>query len=210
MIRVLMADDHGIVRRGLRDILGDHPDLTLVAEAGDYPSLLALVEEHDADVVVMDIRMPGGNALDALSRMAAKRPELPVLVLSAHPEDQFALRLLKSGASGYVAKDSAPIELVAAIRALADGRRYLSSELTEQLASVYAGAGDEPLHARLSDREFQVFRLIASGRTVGEIAEELFLSVKTVSTYRARLLRKMGFSNNAELTRYAFEHGLVD
>lgn len=210
MIRVVVADDHVIVRRGLRDIVGEHPDITLVAEAGDYPTLLALVDEHAADVVVMDIRMPGGDVIDALSRIGSKHPDLPVLVLSAHPEDQFALRLLKAGASGYVAKESAPVELVAALRALADGRRYLSAELTEQLASVYTGAGDEPLHARLSDREFQVLTLIASGKTVGEIARELFLSVKTVSTYRSRLLEKMGLATNAELLRYAFEHGLVD
>lgn len=210
MIRVLMADDHVIVRRGLQDILGDHPDIELVADAGDYPALMALVDAHDADVVVMDVRMPGGNVLDALARLQRRHPTLPVLVLSAHPEDQFALRLLKAGASGYVAKESAARELVEAIRALAAGRRYVSPGLAEQLAAVYAGAGDEPLHTRLSDREFQVLTMIASGRTVGEIAADLHLSVKTVSTYRSRLLEKMGLTTNAELTRYAFESGLVD
>lgn len=210
MIRVIIADDHAIVRRGLRDILSEHPDLEIAGEAPDYGALLEEVRRTPADVAIIDIKMPGGNILDALGTLRSRHAGLPVLVMSSHPEDQFALRLIKAGASGYVVKESAPDELVAAIRLVVEGRRYIGPGLADRLAGVFAGEGEQPPHTQLSDREFQVLVLIASGKTVSEIAGELFLSVKTVSTYRSRILTKMGMATNAEITRYAFENGLVD
>ncbi len=210
MIRVVVADDHAVVRKGLEAILQGHPDVALVAGAEDFPGILAAVESLAPDVAIVDIRMPGGSILDALQRIRSRTPGTRVLVLSGHPEDQFALRMLRAGAAGYLAKESAPDDLVEAVRTVARGGRWVSREMAGHLAEIVAGdtpAG--PAHEALSDREFQVLVELASGHPASEVARRLFLSVKTVSTYRTRLLRKLGLRNNAELTRYALDHGLV-
>jgi DNA-binding NarL/FixJ family response regulator len=204
MVRVLIADDHPIVRRGLKQIVADQPDMT-VAEAGDGPEALRLADKGKFDVVLLDINMPGISGLDVLSRIRSRQPGLPVLVLSAHSEAEFAVRILKAGASGYLNKELAPEELVKAIRRVIGGKKYVSPAVAELLADSLGNDEDEP-HASLSDREYQVMLLIAAGKTVSEIAEEIALSVKTVSTYRARILEKMNLKNNAELMRYVIEN----
>jgi two-component system, NarL family, invasion response regulator UvrY len=204
MVRVLIADDHPIVRRGLRQIVADQADMT-VTEAGDGSEALRLVDAGEFDVVLLDINMPVISGLDVLSRIRARQPRLPVLVLSAHPEAEFAVRILRAGASGYMNKELAPEELVKAVRRVIGGRKYVSPAVAELLADSIGKNEDEP-HASLSDREFQVMLLIAAGKTVSEIAEEIALSVKTVSTYRARILEKMNLKNNAELMRYVIEN----
>lgn len=211
MIRVVVADDHAVVRHGLRDILGAEADIEVSGEVADFPGLVEQVRQEPCDVVVMDIGMPDGSALDVLKRLHARRPELAVLVLSVHPEEQFAVRLLRAGAAGYLEKATAATELVGAIRRVAGGKRYVSSDLADRLADAL---GDEaepgPRHERLSDREFEVLQLLGRGLSVGDIAERLKLSVKTVSTYRSRLLDKMEMDSNAELIRYAVDHDLVE
>lgn len=210
MIRVVVADDHAVVRRGLEAILEGHPDLEVVAGASDFPGALKAVESLAPDLVILDIGMPGGTVLDVLQRIRSRTPSTRILVMSGHPEDQFALRMLRAGASGYLPKESAPEELLEAVRTIARGGRYVSRRLAGQLAEQAAGGNvGTPSHEALSDREFQVLAELASGRPVSEVASRLFLSVKTVSTYRTRLLRKLGLRNNAELTRYALDHGLV-
>jgi len=204
MIRVLIADDHPIVRRGLRQIVADQADMN-VTEAGDGPEALRLLDNGEFDVVLLDINMPGISGLDVLSQIRARQPRLPVLVLSAHPEAEFAVRILKAGASGYMNKELAPEELVKAIRRVIGGRKYVSPAVAELLAESVGKDEDDP-HASLSDREFQVMLLIAAGKTASEIADEIALSVKTVSTYRARILEKMNLKNNAELMRYVIEN----
>ncbi len=211
MIRVLIADDHPILRQGVRQILSDTADVTVAAEAGSGPELLAAARATPADVVVMDISMPGATGLDLLRQLKIEKPALPVLVLSVHSEQEYAVRALKAGASGYLTKGSAPNELVAAIRRVAGGGRYLTETLAERLADeVQAPAKGKLPHEMLSDREHEVFLLIARGKTPREIAQKMSLSPKTVSTYRARILEKMSLKNNAELMHYAFENGLVD
>lgn len=208
--RVLVADDHAMVRRGIAAILANHSDLELAGEAENLRQLLERIREGDWDVVLMDLSMPGGSGLDMLKLIKHHWPKLSVLVVSMHPEEQFAIRVLKAGASGYLAKESAPHELVNAIRTVIAGRRYVSPDLASRLAGAL---GEETLgepHEKLSDREFQVLRMIGQGLTVTEIADELKLSPKTVSTYRARLLEKMEMENNAELMRYAIEHSLAE
>jgi DNA-binding NarL/FixJ family response regulator len=204
MVRVLIADDHPIVRRGLKQIVADQPDMT-VTEAGDGPEALRLADKSEFDVVLLDINMPGISGLDVLSQIRSRQPGLPVLVLSAHSEAEFAVRILKAGASGYLNKELAPEELVKAIRRVIGGKKYVSPAVAELLADSIGKDDDDP-HASLSDREFQVMLLIAAGKTVSEIAEEIALSVKTVSTYRARVLEKMNLKNNAELMRYVIEN----
>ena len=208
--RVLIADDHPIVRRGLHEVLAEERDLSVVGEVPDGDALVAAVTAGRADVVILDLSLPGARGLDLLRRLRADFPRVPVLVLSIHPEEPYALRSLKAGAAGYVEKSSDPAELVEAIRTVAAGRRYLSPRVAERLV----GGADvrqerEPPHETLSEREFQVMCRIAGGRTISEIAQELELSVKTVSTYRARLLAKMGLRTNSEITRYVFEHQLL-
>ena len=209
MIRVLVADDHAVVRKGLSQIIEETADMVVSVEAADGLEALARVREHPVDVVVLDINMPGQDGLDTLKQLKVERPDLPVLVLSMHSEDQYAVRVLRAGASGYLNKESAPEELVTALRRVSSGGRYVSPEVGESLLTLLDVDADMPLHSSLSDREFQVLRMLSSGRTVGEIADQLALSVKTISTYRARLLDKMHMRNNAELTRYAIEHDLV-
>ena len=208
-MRILIADDHAVFRRGLKDILADEFPTATFGEAGNTAETIAQLRKQDWDVLVLDISMPGRSGLDALTESRHIQPNLPVLVLSMHPEDQYAVRALKAGAAGYLTKERAPEELVGAIRKALAGGRYVSSSLAERLA-LRLGTGDErPPHETLSDREYQVMCMIASGRTATQIAAELSLSVKTVSTYRARVMQKMGMRTNAELTRYAIENNLA-
>jgi DNA-binding NarL/FixJ family response regulator len=205
----MVADDHAIVREGLKQILAETPDIVVVGEAGNAQEVLGQVQENELDLVLLDIAMPGRGGLDILKQLKIERPELPVLMLSMYPEEQYAVRALKAGACGYVTKASAPEELIAAIRKVSKGRRYVSSSLAETLAVYLETDAEKPIHELLSDREYQVMVMIASGKTVTQIADELSLSVKTISTHRARTLKKLGMHNNAELTYYAVKHGLV-
>lgn len=208
-MRIVIADDHPVVRRGLKAIVKDALRAADVDEAGNAAELLALVRKREPDVVLLDIAMPGQSGLEALKELRHERPKLPMLVLSIHSEDQFAVRSIKAGASGYLTKDSAPAELINAIRTVVAGRKYITPSVAERLASAVESDANRPPHEILSDREFHVLRLLAAGKTNGEVADELALSAKTVSTYRTRTLRKMGMRNNAELTQYAVRHGLL-
>ena len=210
MTRIAIADDHVLVRRGLAELLREMDDFRVVGEASSGDELLRLLREDRVDVIVMDMNMPGPSGLDLVKSIRAEFPRLPILVLSAHPEDQYAVRVVRAGAMGYLTKESAEADLVVAVRRVASGKRYLTQALAASLLDALDTNPDEDPHAALSDREYQVLRLIASGMTVGGIAEHLSLSVKTVSTYRSRLLQKMGMSNNSEITRYALENGLVE
>lgn len=210
MIRILIADDHAIVRAGLRQFIADQADMSVAGEAATGAETVSLVRAEPYDVVLLDISMPDRNGVDTLKQLKQIRPEMPVLMLSAHAEEQYAVNLLRAGAAGYVGKDSASAQLVSAIRTVAHGRKYVSQDLAQQLADGLAGDGDEPLHARLSQREFQIFCKLAAGMPVSKIAKELFLSVKTVSTYRSRLLEKMGMKTNADLTYYAIKNTLIE
>lgn len=210
MIRVLIVDDHPVVRKGLRQILANEPDMEAVVEAESVHELMQHVRESEWDVVVLDISLPDRSGLEALKDLKALHPELPVLFLSMHPEDQYAVRALKAGASGYLTKESATDELVNAVRKVVGGGRYVSSSLAEKLAMAVGTDYEKPLHEALSDREYQVACMIASGKKTKEIAETLSLSVKTVSTYRARILEKMNMASNAELTYYAVKNKLVE
>ena len=209
-MRVLIADDHAVVRRGLREILEEEFPGAEFGEAADTREALEQIRKHDWDVIILDITMPGGSGLDVLRDSKGIRPNLAVLVLSMHPEDQYAVRALKAGAAGYLTKESAPEELVTALRTILAGRKYVSASLAQGLALRLANGNDGPLHETLSDREHEVMLMLAAGRMVSQIAEELSLSVKTVSTYRTRILDKMGMKTNADLTRYAMEHDLLD
>lgn len=209
MIRVLVADDHAVVRHGLKQILSEEPDIQEVGEAGSVAEALRMGREAEWDVVILDITMPDGSGLDILRELKHQKPQLPVLVLSVHSEDQYALRVLRSGAAGYLTKECAPQELVQAVRRVVAGGKYVGLDLAERLAEVLAGDRDAQAHEQLSDREFQVLCLIGSGKSAGEIAQELSLSPKTISTYRRRVLDKMHMNSNVELTRYVLEHQLI-
>lgn len=208
-LRILIADDHAVVRRGLIEILKEAFPAAECGEAEDAGQALQEIRRRHWDILVLDITMPGRSGLDVLKDVHSTHPSLPVLVLSIHPEDQYALRVLKAGAAGYLTKDTAPKKLVQAVRRALAGGKYVSDTLAERLVLGVRTGLDAPLHAGLSDREDEVLRMIASGQTVSDIAHELSLSVKTVSTYRARILAKMGMRTNADLTRYAIENGLV-
>ncbi len=210
MIRVLIADDHAILRRGLADIISETQDMRVCGEAQSGAQAVRLAREHPVDVVLLDITMPDRNGLDTLKQLKKEKPKLAVLMLSMHPEEIYALRAIKAGASGYLNKASAPALLVTAIRQVASGRRYISAAVAEALAMSLAEGSERSPHASLSDREYETMRLIASGKTLSEIATEMSLSPKTVSVYRARLLEKMKLKNNAELTHYALKNQLVD
>jgi DNA-binding NarL/FixJ family response regulator len=210
MIRVLVADDHPLIRSGLKQILSREADMAILGEAEDSEQVLERIEEHAWDVVLLDITMPGRGGLDVLREIRRRQPGLPVLVLSMHAEEQFAVRAIKAGASGYLSKTDPPAEIAQAIRKVASGKKYVSAGLAQTLANALDSATDRPLHEALSDREFQVMCKMASGQTVSQIAAEISLSVKTVSTYRSRVLEKMNMRTNAELTRYAIQNGLVD
>jgi len=210
MIRVLIADDHSILRRGLAQIIAETADMQVCGEAESGAQAVRVAREQPVDVVLLDITMPDRNGLDTLKQLKKEKPKLAVLMLSMHPEETYALRAIKAGASGYLNKASAPALLITAIRQVASGRRYISPAVAEALAGTIADGPDRTPHATLSDREYETMRLIASGRTLTQIAAEMSLSVKTVSVYRARLLQKMQLKNNSELTHYAVKNQLVD
>lgn len=210
MIKILIADDHAIVRKGLIQILADGPNPITVDEACDGVEALAKAITVDYDLVLVDISMPGRGGLDVLKEIKSRKPSLPVLVLSMHSEEQYAVRALRAGAAGYVTKESAADELVTAIQMVLKGKKYVSAALAEKLVFALGRDAEKPLHGLLSNREFQVMSMIASGKTPKAIAEEMSLSVKTISTYRARILRKMEMKHNAELTHYAIKNKLVD
>jgi two-component system invasion response regulator UvrY len=209
MIKVLVCDDHVVVRRGLRQILSETPDIMVGGEAGTADDVLRLVRQESWSVVVLDINFPGASGMDLLSQIRRERPALPVLVLTVFSEEQYAVRAIKAGAAGFLTKETAPERLIEAVRKVAAGGRYVSAELAEALASLLAGEGKGMAHERLSDREFEVLKMLASGRTVSQVAQDLGLSVKTVSTHRMRILKKMNMKTNAELTHYAVRNGLV-
>jgi DNA-binding NarL/FixJ family response regulator len=210
MKRILIADDHEIVRRGLRQILTDEFPKLQVGEASDARSAVETVRKQAWDAVLLDINMPGRSGLEVLEELKRLRPAMPVVVLTAFPEEDYAVRAFKLGASGYVTKESASDELLAALRKALAGGRYVTASLAEKLAASVAGDAPATPHETLSNRELQVLRLIAQGRTIKEVAAELTLSEKTIGTYRARLSEKMGLSTNVELARYALQHKLVD
>ncbi len=210
MIRVLIADDHPIVREGLKQILSDTEDIVVVDEADSGSAVLSLTMRNNYDVILLDISMPGRDGLEVLKELKQLKPKLSVLVLSMYPEEHYAVRVLRGGASGYLTKSSAPDELISAIRKVASGRKYISSTLAERLTYELDRDADKPLHEILSDREYQVMHMLATGKSVKEIADELSLSVKTVSTYRTRILGKMNIKNNAEIVLYAVQNKLVD
>ena len=210
MIRILIADDHAIVRAGLKQFVADQADMTVVGEAATGAETVSLVRTEPYDVVLLDISRPDRNRVDTLKQRTQIRPEMPVLMLSAHAEEQYAENLLRAGAAGYVSKETASTQLVQAIRTVTRGRKYVSPDLAQVLADGVTGQGDAPLHASLSQREFQIFCKLAGGMPVSKIAAELFLSVKTVSTYRSRVLEKMAMKTNADLTYYAIKNRLIE
>ena len=210
MIRVLIVDNHAVVRRGLKEILERELEDSVCDEAENAEHAITKVRGQDWDLVILDIQMPGRSGLDVLRDIRQERRELPVLIFSVHPEDQYARRVLKAGARGYMNKENPPEELIKAIKRILSGGRYVSPTLAEKLAWDLSESTGQQVHEILSDREFEVLRMIAYGKTVSLIAEELHLSVATVSTYRARILEKMRMTNTAELIRYAFSNHLVD
>ena len=209
MLRILIADDHVVVRRGLRQILLDHFKDAFIEEVADAEALIAKVMSANWDVVISDINMPGRSGLDALKQIRVTLPDLPVLILSIHPEEHYAMRVLKAGASGYVSKDSASEELVLAVQKLLLGKKYFSQYVMEQLANNINADFSKLAYEYLSNREFDVMKLLASGKSVSHIAEKLSLSVTTISTYRTRIMAKTGLSSNSELTKYAIENQLL-
>lgn len=210
MIRVILTDDHPILRKGLRQLLEEQADISIVAEAGNGNELMEKLANCKCDLIVLDISMPGRNGLDVLRQLRQDYQRIPVLVLSMHPEEQYAVRAIRSGASGYMTKESAPDELVKAVRKIHGGGRYVSESLAERLLIEVASPVDIEPHTLLSDREFQILCLIGEGNTISAIADKLCISVKTVSTYRSRILLKMNMKNNAELAKYAIKKGLVE
>lgn len=210
MIRILIADDHPLFREGLRRILAGCPDFNVAGEASNGQEVFEKVWNNEYDMVLLDIAMPGTPGLEVLKRLKNEKPKLPVLVLSMYPEEQYAVRVIKAGASGYLTKESASEELITAIRRISGGRKYITSSIAERLADDVDPTDEKPLHDTLSDRELEVFRMIAAGKTTTQIAEELFLSVKTISTYRSRILEKMKMKTNAELIHYAIKHNMFD
>ncbi|OHE58079.1 MAG: DNA-binding response regulator [Thermodesulfovibrio sp. RBG_19FT_COMBO_42_12] len=210
MIKILIADDHAIVREGLKQIISETPDMAVVAEASNGEDVLEKVSANKYDVILLDISMPGRSGLDILRQLKIEKPKLPIMMLSVHPEEQYAVRALRAGASGYLTKESAPDELIAAIRKISQGRKYVSSSLAEKLAYELGIDVKKLRHEVLSDREFQVMCMFASGKTVKEIAAELSISIPTIRTYRIRILEKMKMKNIAEIIHYAVKQGLVD
>ena len=209
MIRILIADDHAVVRRGLKQLLLEHYPTASIGETGDAENLIAQVMSQEWDVVICDMSMPGRSGLDALQQIKELSPKLPVLIMSMHPEDQYALRVLKAGASGYLGKESIDNDLIKAIETVRMGRKFITPSIAEKLANALDTDSTRPPHEELSNREFDVFKLLTSGKSVSEIATQLSLSSTTVSTYRSRIMAKMNMRSIAELTRYALEHKLV-
>lgn len=210
MIRIVIADDHEIVRAGLKQIISDDEDMEVLGESNNGENLIELVKKNDYDVVLLDLKMQGISGIDVIKHIKIIKPNLPIIVLSMHAEDQYAVRTIKAGASGYLTKETAAENLVTAVRRVVGGGKYISPTLAETLADSIAGGGSDLPHVKLADREFQVMCMIASGKTVTEIGAELFLSVKTISTYRQRILEKMNMKNNSELTHYAIKNNLLD
>lgn len=209
MYKVVICDDHAIVRRGLKEILAETPDISIIGEAGNWHELYSVLSQNEVDLVLLDISMPDRNGLDILKQLKVERPALKVLMLSMYPEEQYAIRALRAGASGYMTKESALEELVKAVRKVSRGGKYVSSSMSDKLISDVGSPTDELPHEALSDREFQVLCMIATGKSLTEMANELSISVKTVSTYRTRILEKMKLKNNAELTSYALKQHVV-
>ena len=209
MYHILIADDHAVVRAGLRQFLEESGRIGHVAEASTGQQAMELLRQQRFDLLILDINMPGRGGLDILKNVRASYPETRVLIVSGFPEQQYAVNVLKAGASGYMSKESAPEELLKAVQIVLSGRRYVSSTLAEQLASQLEIDSEKPIHAGLSEREFQILCKLAAGRSVTDIANELCLSVKTVSTYRSRVLEKMNLKSNADITRYALQNGLI-
>jgi two-component system, NarL family, invasion response regulator UvrY len=205
-IRILIADDHPIVRAGFKQVISDTQDITVADEAKNGEEVMNLIRKNDYDIVLLDISMPGKNGLEVLKDLKVEKPKLPVMILSIYPEEQYAVRALRAGASGYMTKASAPNELIVAIRKISQGGKYISSSLAEKLTDYLSEDISKPLHEKLSDREYQVMLMIASGKTVTNIADQLCLSVKTISTYRSHIIEKMKLKNNAEITLYAVQN----
>ena len=210
MIRILVADDHAIVRRGVRQIIDSEDDMEVIGEAADYPEIRRRLRDVSCDVLVLDLQLPGKNGIEVTKALREEYPRLAILLLSSYPEDQSAVRALKAGARGYVSKLTAPERIVEAVRTVATGRKYISAETAEALAETLGCDRSATPHRELSDREFQVLKMIARGRKLSDIADKLALSPNTVSVYRGRILEKMGVSSNAELTHYAIRHELVE
>src|SRR5262245_43332978 len=206
--RVFVADDHALFREGVKSLLAEEPDLVVAGEAGTAKETLQRIRTESWDVLLLDISLPDGSGIDLLRQIRPHKPNLPILILSMHPEEQFAVNLLRAGANGYITKDAVPQQVVQAIRTLLQGRKYISPAVAHMLAEDI-GSDHRPLHEQLSEREFQVFFKLAAGHSVGDIAEELFLSNKTVSTYRARVMEQMSAKSNAYLTYYAIKNGLI-
>lgn len=209
MIKILVADDHAVVRAGLKQIIDDIPDMVVADEASSGQEVLEKALRKDYDIVLLDITMPGRSGFDILKELRSQKPNLSILFLSVHPEEQYAMRVLRMGASGYITKESVSEELVTALLKVASGGKYISSSLAERLAGELEASSAQPPHRILSNREFQVLCMIASGKTVKDIANELILSVKTISTYRSRILQKMNMRNNTEIIRYAIDNELI-
>jgi two-component system, NarL family, invasion response regulator UvrY len=209
MIKILIADDHSVVREGVKHILSDMPE-AVISEASNGQEVLEAIRKKDFDLILLDIAMPGKDGLDVLKDIRIEKPQTKVLILSMFPEEQYALRALKSGASGYLTKESIPEELIKAIRKVLRGGKYISSDFSDKLLTSLDSDAEKPVHETLSNREYQVMRMIASGKTISDIADELFLSVKTVSTYRSRILEKMNLKNNAEIMHYAVKNGIIE
>jgi two-component system, NarL family, invasion response regulator UvrY len=208
MIRVIIVDDHPVVRRGLKQIIEEEPDMQMVNQAGNARDAISVIGQTACDAVILDITLPGVSGIEVLNQLRREHPDLPVLIMSMHEEEQYALRVLKAGASGYLMKDSIPEELIKAIRKITAGGKYISSSFSETLISLQEAPG-KPLHENLSDREFQIMCMIARGKALKEIGEVLCISGKTVSTYRARIMEKMKIKTNADITSYALKHELI-
>jgi DNA-binding NarL/FixJ family response regulator len=210
VIKVLVADDHAVVRRGLQQILAETPDILVAGEASTAQEVIDLVRAQRWDVVILDVSLRGASGIELLADLRREHPDLRVLVLTVYSEEQYAVRAIRAGAAGFLTKESAPEKLIEAVRKIASGGRYVSAELAETLASILAGDAKGQPHERLSDREFEIMKMLASGRSVSQIAQDLALSVKTVSTHRTRILRKMNLKTNADLTTYAVRARLVE
>jgi len=209
-VRVLIVDDHAVVRAGFKQLIDTTDDLTVAAEAGTAADALALVQSGACDVVLLDISLPDASVLDTVAAIRRRQSEIPILIVSMHPEEQYAVNLLRAGASGFFSKAGEARDLLEAVRMVAAGRKYVSASLAEALALAATGDAPAPLHRQLSNREFQIFVQLAAGKTVTDIADEMCLSVKTISTYRSRIFEKMSFSRNADLTAYALRHQLMN
>ena len=209
MLRILIADDHAIIRKGLKQILFEEYPSAIIEEVNDAEEVIKKTISHEWDIIICDLSMPGRSGLDVVQQVKQNCPRLPVLILSIHPEEQYAIRVLKAGAAGYLSKDAATEELVQAVQRVLQGRKYVSAAIAEKMAAELDLDQTKPLYERLSDREFDVFKFIAAGKTVSDIAGQLSLSITTVSTYRARILAKLDMKSNAELTRYGLENKLI-